>query len=526
MTALGEKVDRLIRSVGRGVWIAVGAVLALAVVLYFTSDAILRRTIERGINQHLKGYSAHVGAAHFHLFGFSIDLVDTRVAQNAHPDPPVMDLPRLHASVQWQALLRLRVVADFLLDGPRFYLNLPQFRAEENDPTPVADKGWQQALEAIYPLKINVFRIRNAEVVYKDEGPYRPLHLSHLELRAGNIRNIASPNDAYPSTLSVEAVVFDTGRLSLDGRANFLAVPHVTMKGAYTLDRIALDYFKPIAAKYNLQVQGGSLASSGNFEYATQTSQVHVQKAEIRHVEIEYVHASETAGAEQRQAHQVKRSVKEASNSPATSLTLDQLDIAQSTLGFRNDSGKPPYRLFVSDASIHLSNVTNRGEWGQARGAASGKFMGSGPTVIDLNLKPQGKQMDMDLAVKIEGTDLTTLNRLLQDVAGFDVSAGSFAFYSQASIRQSHVQGYIKPIFTDVKVVDPDRQGREALVKRIKERLADLVARILKNPNQEIATTVTLKGNIGDPQYSTWEAVGGLLKNAFLEPLLHRFGRG
>ncbi len=526
MRSLGQRLDQALRSVGHWVWIALAAVLVLAILLYFSSDALLRRSIERGMNQRLKGYTAHVGAARFHLFGFGVDLVNTRLTQNAYPNPPVMDIPLLHASVQWGALLHGRVVADFLLDNPKFYFNLPQFRAEEKDPTPVTDKGWQQALEAIYPLKINLFRIRNADIVYQDEGPYRPLHLSHVNLSAENIRNVAVANDVYPSPLTLSAVVFDSGRVSLDGRANFLATPHVTMKGNYTLERIALEYFKPITTKYNLQVQGGTLASTGAFEYATKTSQVRVKQAEIRGVDMEYVHAPQTAPAESQRAQKVKQSVKETANNPTTVVTLDRLDIVQSTFGFRDKTGASPYRLYLADSTVHLSNVTNQGELGQASGTATGKFMGSGPTNINLHLKPEGKKVDMDLALKVEGTDLTSLNSLLQDFAGFDVSAGSFALYAQATVRESRVGGYIKPIFTDVKVVNPNGQGREALVKKIKERIAALVAEILKNPNHEIATTVSLTGHIGDTQYSTWEAIGGLLRNAFLQPVLHQFGRG
>jgi hypothetical protein len=175
--------------------------------------------------------------------------------------------------------------------------------------------------------------------------------------------------------------------------------------------------------------------------------------------------------------------------------------------------------------ALHLSNVTNQGAGGQARGTLTGKFMGSGAATVGLTLKPEGKHVDMDLAIKIEGTQATTLNAVLQDIVGFAVSGGTFAFYSQADVRAGEVQGYIKPIFTDLKVLNPQREAQENFLAKIKERVAALIAAILKNPNHEIATTVTLKGNLSDPQFSTWQAVGGLLRNAFVQPLLHRFGR-
>ena len=50
-------------------------------------------------------------------------------------------------------------------------MNLQQLRAEAADPTPVKDHGWQEAFEAIYPLKINELRVTGGRVTYIDEGP-------------------------------------------------------------------------------------------------------------------------------------------------------------------------------------------------------------------------------------------------------------------------------------------------------------------------------------------------------------------
>ena len=39
----------------------------------------------------------------------------------------------------------------------------------------MSDHGWQDALQAMYPLKINQFRIRNGSVTYVDAGQAEPL---------------------------------------------------------------------------------------------------------------------------------------------------------------------------------------------------------------------------------------------------------------------------------------------------------------------------------------------------------------
>ena len=54
----------------------------------------------------------------FHPLGASLTLSDVVFVQDKHPDPPVMRIPKLHASTQWREVMRLRVVADFRLDEP------------------------------------------------------------------------------------------------------------------------------------------------------------------------------------------------------------------------------------------------------------------------------------------------------------------------------------------------------------------------------------------------------------------------
>jgi uncharacterized protein involved in outer membrane biogenesis len=153
---------RLPRTRGRR-WL-LGTVIAIAIVAYavsFALDEPIRRHLERQMNANLVGYGAHIRAVRFHPFGFSITLKDIQVVQEKHPKPPVADFPRLDASVQWRALLSLRLVADFKLDRPKVHIDRTHVVAEANDKIAVEDRGWQDALESIYPLKINEFVIRN-----------------------------------------------------------------------------------------------------------------------------------------------------------------------------------------------------------------------------------------------------------------------------------------------------------------------------------------------------------------------------
>ena len=153
-------------------WIAgsIIAVLVIVLALGFFIDEPLRTSLEHKLNERLQGYTAQLGVAHLYLLGFSVELKDLVIKQEANPDPPVATIPKLTASVQWRALLSGRVVADFELTQPVITINRKQTVKENEDNVPVHERGWQEALQSIYPMKINELRIVDGDFTYIDEG--------------------------------------------------------------------------------------------------------------------------------------------------------------------------------------------------------------------------------------------------------------------------------------------------------------------------------------------------------------------
>ena len=254
-------------------WLRILAVILVAVAVLVPLAGLaagepMRRSLEARMNRQLKGYSVSIGKLRFQPIGGSLTLRDLKVRQLAHPQPALADIPRLKASVQWKELLFLRVVADFLIERPRVHVNLVQLRSELADDVPVKERGWQQAIQEIYPLKINLLRIEEADITYIDDDPKRPLRLTHLNARASNIRNLHSQKQTYPSPIEVDAVVFETGRGSIRGDADFLSEPHPGVRGQFRLAGIPLDRLGPVAQHWNVETSGGVLSTNGEIEYA------------------------------------------------------------------------------------------------------------------------------------------------------------------------------------------------------------------------------------------------------------------
>jgi hypothetical protein len=508
-------------------WIGGALLLLLLLVIaagYFV-DEPLRKKIEADLNHRLKGYSVRVGRLDFHPIGLSLELEQSTISQNAHPNPPVADIPYLSASVHWRALLFGRLVADFEIDKPKVHFDLRQFTQEAKDDVPMKERGWQDALEAIYPLKINRFSISDGDLTYIDKGPFRPLHLSRVNFAAENIRNVESAKGTYPSPVHAQGIVFDTGKLKLDGNADFLAEPHIAVKADLQLERIDIDYFKPIAQRYKLAVQQGVLSTQGSIEYAPDGTKVQIKELRLNEVVADYIHDTPEAPTK-KIAKETAKTERKYSNEPTLEVKIDRFQVIGGRLGYVNQAAKPAYHTFFTDAYLDIENFSNHLKDGVARGRAKGKFMGSGPSEISLAFRPETKGPNFDLAMRIENTDMRAMNNLFRAYGNFDVVEGKFSFYSELKVRQGKVDGYVKPLFRDMDVYDARQDREKSLFRKLYEGLVGGISALLTNtPRQEVATQTTVSGDIESPETSTWETMLRLVQNAFFKAILPGFER-
>ena len=344
--------------------------------------------MEADLNHRLKGYTVRIGRLDFHPFGFSLDLENSTIYQNEHPDPPIATIANLTASVHWKALLFGRLVADFEVDDPRVNIDLSQVNQEAKDEVPIKDKGWQDAVQAIYPLKINRFEIHNGDLTYVDRGPFKPLRLTKIEFVAENIRNVESAAGSYPSPVRVQGVVFDTGTVTFDGHADFLAEPHITVKADLKLDQVTLDYFKPIAERYQFSIQEGTLSSDGTIEVAREGTRIEMRQISLDGLAGDYIHLKPNAPTKEI-AKEVGKTTREHSNDPTLEVKIDHLRARKSRLGYINRAAQPAYRVFFTDLDLDIQNLSTHFKNGAARGRATGRFMGSGPTQIEAAFRPE-----------------------------------------------------------------------------------------------------------------------------------------
>ena len=403
-------------------------IVSLAVLIFALSylvDPFIRDAVERNMNRKLAHYHTRVMRAHLQFLDGTLTLSRIIIVQDAHPAPPVADIPRLQISIQWRELFSGHIVADALLVRPHLHINLTQLRAERSNGTPMRQEGWQDALQNIYPFKINRFRIRKADIVYIENSHEPPLHIEQLNVTADNIRNIHAPDNTYPSSIQADAIVFNTGHLAIDGHANFLEAPFPGIEANVHLRKIPLQQFTPEIKKVNFDIKGGVFNGDGVMEYSPKIERVEIKDAEVSDISAEYFHTAQTAEAEQKRVEETKQAAKEAVNKQGLVLKIDQLRLDRANLAYTDHEKTPGYRLYISDLDARITNLSNHFSAGDSHIDLKGRFMGSGATNLTGTFRPEKAGPDFNMKLAIVNTDLASLNDLLRHTGDWRSRAGS-----------------------------------------------------------------------------------------------------
>ncbi len=506
-------------------WIILAAaVVLLAVFIAHHFDEYLRRTLETKINQRLHGYTVSLGHAHVSPFGLSLTLRDAVIRQNANPNPPVADIPRLKASVEWREILSGHLVADAVFDRPRVHIDLPQLQQEAKDPVKMKDRGWQQAFESIYPLKFNQIQVREGDLVYIDAGPQKPLHISRWNATASNIRNIHSRDRVYPSAIQTDGVVFDTGHAFVNGNADFLAEPYPGVHVVYRVENVPLSRLRPIIQKANMTVSGGALSSRGEVEYGPRHREARIADVTVRGLHLDYTHTTATAPAEKERGKEVVRVAK--NPEPAMQVEIERLRVVDGTLGLITPAKDQRIRVYLGNANLDVTNVSSGFRRGPAKATLTSNFNGGGSVHGSATFRNPAQGPDFNLHVAVEGASLPSINDLLRAYGKFDVAKGTFSVYSEVTVHNGRIDGYVKPLFKDVQVYSPQQDKDKPVLKKLYEKIVGGVSHILENhPREQVATVADISGPISQPHTSTWDVIVNLVSNAFVKAILPGFER-
>jgi hypothetical protein len=276
--------------------------------------------------------------------------------------------------------------------------------------------------------------------------------------------------------------------------------------------------------QYNVQLRQGILDVRGRVKHSGKLTVVNIDQFLLEGVKLDYVHAAQTKEREKKQIKKGAENVKEVHQDPSIIVKIDHGKIIHSEVGFVNKATSPDYRVFMADFNLEMANFSNRPEEGMGIMKLTGKFMGSGPTVVNAAFRPEKPNPDFDIGVRIVKTQVEALNKLLEAYGQVHATGGTFAFFSEMSVKNNHIEGYVKPFLKDVEVYDPKQDKDTATSKKLYEAVINGVLDLFKNPRTgEVATTTDVTGKVENPQANTFQIIGKLVQNAFFNAILPGF---
>jgi len=205
-------------------------------------------------------------------------------------------------------------------------------------------------------------------------------------------------------------------------------------------------------------------------------------------------------------------------------MQLDELTVHDGVVTFHNFVSEPPVDLKMTDVEgtvRNLSNADRRQGQRVASMQASAKVLGDAPLQTSANFDPLERRGDFKLDLRITGIQLVQLNDLARAYAKLDFAGGNGEFVMQLEAKDGLLEGYAKPLLHGVRIFswkqDVEQEHKNPL-RAAWEAAAQAITSIFKNHKQDqFATRVPISGRIDDRQLGTWDAIVGVLRNAFVQ---------
>jgi hypothetical protein len=512
-------------------WIITGATVSVLIIAVLVASSFLSEPIknyaERQASERLPDFEITIGKLRVQPFRLAVAAHDVVVRLRTKPDPPLGQIDEVKAKVRFLPLLTGKIDLHLEIETPQLAATGQQIdsilhtsKKEEVKEEAVA---WQDKLREMMPVRVSL-SISDGKVRYQSEPTVQPIEVHALNVSTSNVTNRPAENDSYPSDLRVTARLADEAEVALESRADFLAKPSPRVDGDLKVNNLTLPTLLPLTGQYNVQLRQGAFDMTSHIYYAAPTTVVEVNDFLLEDAKVDYVHAAQTKQREMKRAKKGAEKVKEVHKDPTVVVKVSHGKIAKSDVGFINKATSPDYRVFLSDLNIELQNFSNRPEEGMGTVKLTGNFMGSGPTVVTGDFRPEKPNPDFNVQVRIVKTQVTTLNNLLEAYGHLHAQKGTFAFFSDMTVKHNRIEGYVKPFLKDVQVYDPEKDTDKQATKKIYEAVVNGVLDLFKNtPTGQVATKTDVSGPVETPHTSTWQILEKLVENAFFKAILPGF---
>jgi hypothetical protein len=160
---------------------------------------------------------------------------------------------------------------------------------------------------------------------------------------------------------------------------------------------------------------------------------------------------------------------------------------------------------------------------------ATGLLMDQAKLEFKMTLDPFSYHPTFHLVLRLLGLDVTRLNDLARAYGKFDFKRGWFDLVIEADSKEGAINGYVKPLFRNLKVFSLSQDLKEDNVLQFFwQALVGFATTVFKNqPRDQFGTLIPFSGTAeGKTSTHTLATLGNLLRNAFIRAYLPRLEGG
>ncbi len=200
-------------------------------------------------------------------------------------------------------------------------------------------------------------------------------------------------------------------------------------------------------------------------------------------------------------------------------LDINWVEIQDGTITYQDFSEREKVDLSIYNLNAKATNLRNTDNKKDALPSdltVRGISVGKGKLAIDGKMNILRPIPDFDVTGKLESINLPALNDYARSAAAIDFESGTLNIYSDLTIKDGNITGFVKPLATDISLIDLERDANPIGV--LWESIVSVVLEIFENqPKDQFATQIPLEGKISNPDTDFWATLSGILRNAFVK---------
>jgi len=201
-------------------------------------------------------------------------------------------------------------------------------------------------------------------------------------------------------------------------------------------------------------------------------------------------------------------------------LKINKFEIINGKVTYNDFTSNPKVNLYLNDLHLLATNLSNASDSSSALPSGfkiKATSIGKGNLEIDAKINILKEIPDFDSNINFTSVALPSLNNFTKAYGKFDFEKGSMSLFSEIVLADGNFTGYVKPILTNVKIVDLE-EDNESIFKKVWEGLLEVTEEVLQNQKKDqFATKTPIQGSIENVKTEIIPTLLNILKNAFIQ---------